>query len=129
MVIREYTRDVDFKCNHVQGQHAVTRAEGVIQKLEQEKKQAAELYHCAYLVLLQLGLAPDDRSLQPLLDGQLFMKDMTRPAQLGDNRKEDPWFWQVERVCSSDIENQDWVVESKILSALEGALMLTMISG
>ena len=57
------------------------------------------------------------------------MKDMTRPAQLGDNRKEDPWFWHMERVCSSDIEDQDWVVEKKILSALEGGLMLTKISG
>ncbi len=57
------------------------------------------------------------------------MKDTTKPAQLGDNRKEDPWFWQVERVRNSDIEDQDWVVESKILSALEGAFMLTKISG
>ena len=57
------------------------------------------------------------------------MKDMTRPAQLGDNRKEDPWFWHMEHVCSSDIEDQDWVVENKILSALEGGLMLTKISG
>jgi hypothetical protein len=129
MTIREYTRNVDFKRDHVRGQRAVTRAEGIIQKLEQERKQAAELYRCAYTALLRLGLASDDQSLQPLLDSQLFMKDPTKPARLGDNRKEDPWFWQVERVRSSDIEDQDWVVESKILSALEGVLMLTKISG
>lgn len=129
MAIREYTRNVDFKRDNVRGQRAVTRAERIIQKLEEERKQAAELYRRAYVGLLRLGLAPDDRSLQPLLDSQLFMKDTTKPAQLGDNRKEDPWFWQVERVRNSDIEDQDWVVESKILSALEGAFMLTKISG
>lgn len=129
MAIREYSRNVDFKRDQVRGQRAVTRAEKLIQKLEQERKRAAESYRHAYMALLHLGLAPDDRSLQPLLDSQLFMKNTTKPAQLGDNRKEDPWFWQVERVRSSGIEDQDWVVESKRLTVLEGALMLTKFSG
>lgn len=127
MAIRTYTSHVDFKHDHVRGQRAITRAENLIQTLEQEKKRAAELYRRAYSALLRLGLALDDRSLQPLLDGQLFMKDTTKPAKLGDNRREDPWFWQVERLCSSGIEDQAWAVESRFLSALESVLMLTEI--
>ena len=129
MAICEYTCNIDFKRDNVQGQCAVTHAERIVQKLEGERKQAAELYRHAYMALLRLGLASDDQSLQPLPDSQLFMKDTTKLAQLGDNRKEDPWFWQAEHVRNSDIEDQDWVVESKIPSALEGALMLTKISG
>ena len=127
MAIRTYTSHVDFKHDHVRGQRAITRAENLIQTLEQEKKRAAELYRRAYSALLRLGLALDDQSLQPLLDSQLFMKDTTKPAKLGDNRREDPWFWQVECLCSSGIEDQAWAVESRFLSALESVLMLTEI--
>ena len=63
MAIHEYTHNLDFKHDHVRGQCAVTHAEGVIQKLEQEKKWAGELYRHAYSALLGLGLAPDDWSL------------------------------------------------------------------
>ena len=44
-----------------------------------------------------------------------------------DNRREDPWFWQVEHLCSSGIEDQAWAVESKFLSTLESVLILTEI--
>ena len=74
------------------------------------------------MALQHLGLAPDDQSLQPLLDSQLYMKDTTKPAQLGDNRKEDPWFWHIECLGSSGIEDQEWAIESKFLSALEHSL-------
>jgi hypothetical protein len=120
MTIRDYTLNVNFKRRNVQTQRAITRAERVIQGLEQEKKRAADLYRHIYSALQRLGLAPDDRSLQPLLDDQLYMKDTSKAALLGDNRKEDPWFWQVERFCSSGIEDQEWAVESKFLSTLDG---------
>jgi len=128
MAIREYNYKAKFKRNHVRGQHANTRAGSVLQGIKQDKNQAVELYRRAYSALLRLGLASDDESLRPLLDNQLFMKDPTKPAELGDNRKEDPWFWQTERVCSSGIEDQEWAVESKIIFVLEHA-MLSGISG
>ena len=122
MAIREYTLNVNFKRCNVRTQRAITRAERAILALEQEKRRAADLYRRTHLALRRLGLAPDDRSLQPLLDSQLYMKDTTKPAQLGDNRKEDLWFWHIERLCSSGIEDQEWAIESKFLSALEHSL-------
>jgi hypothetical protein len=131
MAICVYAYNCDFKRDHVRGQCPNTRAENYLKKLEQDKKQAAELYCCAYSALLCLGLASDDPSLQPLLDNQLFVKDTSKPARLGDNRKEDPWFWQAERCCGLGIDDQEWAIESKSHSYLKARQtpVLTSISG
>ena len=47
--------------------------------------------------LIHLGLAESDASFQELHKDQLHGKDVSRPARLGDSKKEDPWFWIVER--------------------------------
>ena len=46
---------------------------------------------------MHLGMTEDDAVFQPLLDSELCMKNMSKPAKLGDNRKEDPWFWYTGR--------------------------------
>lgn len=123
------TTKLNSSANQVRGQHANTRAASELQATEQEKRCTVELYCHDYSVLQHLGLASDDQSLQPLHNDQLFMKDPTKPAELGDNQKEDPWFWQVERCYGSGIENQEWAIESKTLSAFNGVLILTEVSG
>ena len=130
MSICEYNYKAKIKCKEVQSQHANTRMASKLQGIEQEKKRAAESYRHAYLALQHLSLASDNQSLQPLHDNQLFMKNQTKPGELGDNWKEDPWFWQVERCRSSGIEDQAWAVESKMLSmSNDMVVILTEISG
>ena len=114
MAICVYNYNYKFKCDHVWGQRPNTRAENYLKTLEQDKKWAAEIYRHAYSALSNLGL--NDSSLQPLHDNQLIAKDTSKPAKLGDNQKEDPWFWRVEHFCNQGDDNQEWVVESKCVS-------------
>jgi len=63
--------------------------------LEAEKKEAADWYWCAYAALLHLGFPGNDKSLQPLQDNELGMKNVSQTAERGGSQKEDPWFWTM----------------------------------
>jgi len=80
--------------------------------LEKERKDAATHYQRTYAALLALGFSANNKSLQPLLDNQLFMKDVSKPAQMGDSRRQDPWFWTVGRPSGLTAkEEAEWSVE------------------
>ena len=63
-------------------------------------------------MLIRLGLSESDASLQELHNDQLYGRDASRPARLGDSKKEDPWFWMVGRWSGLTLKEQtDWSLE------------------
>jgi hypothetical protein len=53
-----------------------------------------------------------DASLQELHNNQLYRKNTSQPARLGDSKKEDPWFWMVGRPSGlTPKEQTDWSLE------------------
>jgi len=53
----------------------------------------------------------NDATFRPLLDNELYMKNTSKSAKLGDNRKEEPWFWNATR--PNDLSSSAWAIESK----------------
>ena len=51
---------------------------------------AAATYCPTWAALINLGVPEDDGAFRPLLDTELYMKNTNKPAELGDNRREDP---------------------------------------
>ena len=112
--IKAYYANIKFKKTHVTRQRQNTRAQAIIQILEQEKKDHAARYRCHYHALINLGFPPNDKSLQVLEANQLWMKDVMKKAEMGDSRKEDPWFWIVGRPRGlTKKEEAEWSVERK----------------
>ena len=67
--------------------------------------------------LLKLDASEDDKSLQLLLDSELWGKNKSKPAVLGETKKEDLWFWTVDRPSGlSPVEEKEWSLESMLLS-------------
>lgn len=112
--IQTFNYNLKFKLDFVHGQGPNTRAQQYLQTLSADKINAAEKYRRARQALLVLGLSPDDKTLQPLLDGQLWGLDTSKSAKLGDSKKEEPWFWMVGRPSGlSQKEEHEWSIESK----------------
>ena len=64
--------------------------------------------------LLNLGLAPDSKTLQPLTKSQLWGRNMGAPAELGDTKTDEPWFWVVGRPSGLSQEEQSaWNYEGQ----------------
>jgi len=83
------------------------------QKFPTDKISAADKYRQAHSALIALGLPEDDLTLKPLSDDQLWMTNISQPMQLGDSKREDPWFWSVGCPCGlSKAEEKDWSIES-----------------
>jgi hypothetical protein len=98
----------------VHGQRPNTRAQSFLRTLTKDKICGAEKYRSERKALLALGLPATDQTLQDLQDDQLWSKDSSRPARLGDSRKEDPWFWHVGRPSGlTEAENREWDIERK----------------
>jgi len=117
IAIKTFNANLQFKVAFVHHQRANTRAQAYLRTLQHEKKDATARYQRAYTALLHLGFSPEDKSLQPLHDNQLWMKDVSKTAQMGDSRKEDPWFWTVGRPSGlTPLEETEWSVESESLS-------------
>jgi hypothetical protein len=95
--IKNFNANLDFKKANVFGQRANTRAQQFLSRLAGDKVSGAEKYRIARRALIRLGLSELDASLQELHNDQLYGKDTSRPARLGDSKKEDPWFWTVGR--------------------------------
>jgi len=110
--IKIFNANLDFKKANVFGQRANTRAQAFLSQLSADKISGAEKYRVARRALIRLGLSESDTSLQELCDDQLYGKDASRPARLGDSKKEDPWFWMVGRRSGlTPREQADWSLE------------------
>jgi hypothetical protein len=114
--IKIFNANLDFKKKNVFGQGPNTRAQGFLRQLTADKVSAADKYRIAYRALTSLGLS-EGTELQELCDDQLFGKDASRPAKLGDSKKQDPWFWTVGRSYGlSAKDHADWSLECKACS-------------
>ena len=121
--IKIFNTNLDFKKKNVFGQGANTRAQNFLKQLAADKVNAADKYRTAYRALISLGLSASDPSLQELRDDQLFGKDASRPAKLGDSKREDPWFWTVARPSNLPAKEQaEWSLERKACSYLKWIL-------
>lgn len=119
LAIKIFNFNLDFKKTYVHGQGPNTRAQEYLRTLTNDKKTAADTYRRSRAALIKLGLSETDSSLRELLDSELWSKDTSRPARLGDSRKEDPWFWTVGTPAGmSSKEKTDWSTESKRTSLL-----------
>lgn len=112
--IKIFNANLDFKKKNIFGQGPNTRAQAFLKQLTADKVNAADKYRMAYRALLYLGLSKAETDLQELHDDQLFGKDASRPAKLGDSKKDDPWFWTVGRPHDLPAKEQaEWSLQCK----------------
>lgn len=112
--IKIFNVNLDFKKKNVFGQGPSTRAQDFLKQLTADKVTAADKYRIAYQALTRLGLSRAETELQELRDDELFGKDASRLAKLGDSKNGDPWFWTVGRPQGlSDKEQAEWSLECK----------------
>ena len=105
--IKIFNANLNFKKANVFGQRANTRAQQFLSQLAADKVSGAEKYRVAHRALIRLGLSESDAH-----NDQLYGKDASRPARLGDSKKEDPWFWTVGRPSGlTPKEQTDWSLE------------------
>ncbi len=110
--IKIFNHNLDFKKTYVHGQGPNTRAQDFLRTLVNDKISGAEKYRTERKALLALGLPKDNPVLQDLRDNQLWAKDASKPARLGDSRREDPWFWHVGRPSGlTEKEKNEWDIE------------------
>jgi hypothetical protein len=113
--IKTFNYNIAFKKTNVHGQSANTRAQTFLQSLASDKVSAAEKYRRARAALIRLGLPENDTVLQPLHDGQLWMKNVNLPRVLGETQTPDPWIWTVGRPKGmTRDEETEWSQESEI---------------
>jgi hypothetical protein len=67
---------------------ANTRAQTFLNDLAADKVSAADKYRRARRALLKLGLSTTDRVLRPLENTDLWMKNVSMPRHMGDDRVE-----------------------------------------
>jgi hypothetical protein len=114
LAIQTFNYNMKFKLDNVRGQQPNTRAQQFLSSLSKDKVSAADKYRRVRTALLALGLSEDDKTLQPLLNSQLWCKNENSPAAQGDAKTEDPWYWVVGRPSSlSPAEEAEWQIESK----------------
>ena len=114
--IKIFNAHLDFKKTNVFGQRANTRAQDFLRQLSADKYSAAEKYRVARRALIALGLPESNTVFQELHDNHLYGKDMSRPAKMGDSKREDPWFWTVKMPSELTPEKQnEWSLESEFL--------------
>jgi hypothetical protein len=114
LAIQTFNYNVKFKLDNVRGQRPNTCAQEFLSSLSKDKVSAADKYRRVRTALLTLGLSENDKSLQPLLNTQLWCKDENAPAAQGDAKTEDPWYWMVGRPSGlSPAEEAEWQIESK----------------
>jgi hypothetical protein len=117
--IKIFNANLAFKKDNVFGQRPNTRAQQYLKTLSADKVNAADKYRQARQALLNLGLSKDDQSLRPLHDHELWGKNASCLARLGDTKKEEPWFWAVGMPSKlSEAEQTEWSVECEDKSFL-----------
>ena len=93
--IKTFNYNLAFKKVNIHSQSANTRAQTFLKGLAADKVSAADKYCRARDALLKLGLSETDDVLRPLVDNDLWMKNVSMTRQIGDDDKPDPWFWNV----------------------------------
>ena len=114
LAIQTFNYNMKFKTNNVRGQHTNMWAQQFLLSLSKDKVSTANKYRHIQTALLTLGLSENDKSLQPLLDNQLWCKNKNAPVAQEDAKTEDPWYWMVGRPSGlSPVEEAEWQIESK----------------
>ncbi|KAJ3535599.1 hypothetical protein NMY22_g6415 [Coprinellus aureogranulatus] len=114
IAIKRYNYNLQWKKDHVVGQGPNTRAQQYLNTLANDRKHAGAKYRRVREAMLNLGLDPKDPILRPLSlgDDELKTKNAALPAQLGDSKKKDPWFWNTMRPGGmSKEERKEWSIE------------------
>ena len=112
--IKIFNVNLDFKKKNVFGQGPNTRVQDFLKQLTADKVTAADKYRIAYQALIHLGLSKGETELQELRDDELFGKDASRLAKLGDSKNGDPWFWTVGRPQGLSAKEQaEWSLECR----------------
>ncbi|KAF8662785.1 hypothetical protein AX14_007008 [Amanita brunnescens Koide BX004] len=109
MSIHIWNLHFEFKKLEVHGQQQNTRAQQLLKSLRNNIVTAADTYHHARNALLHLGISENDAAFHPLLDTELYMKNTGKLAKLGDNKKEDPWFWYTGQ--PDGLSSKAWFIE------------------
>ncbi|RXW12072.1 hypothetical protein EST38_g13784 [Candolleomyces aberdarensis] len=110
LAIKVYNHNIAFKEKHVHGQGPSTRSQAYLKTLQDDKLKAFHKYQEARSALLNLGLDPNDKALQPLEQSQLYMtKNRSGQSKLGDSKKGDSWYWNIGRASgyNGDLKNQE----------------------
>ena len=114
-----FNHNLKFKQVQIRGQGLNTRWQNFLGTLSQSKISAADKYRRARRALIALGLSEKDLSLQPLLDNQLWGKNKSTTASLGETKQEEPWFWSVGRPSGLDpVAEREWSLESMFLQSI-----------
>ncbi|TFK61216.1 hypothetical protein BDN72DRAFT_778500 [Pluteus cervinus] len=112
LAIKTFNANYKFKQDNVRGQSHNTRAQLFLETLNKDKVSALDKYNLCRDALLNLGFSLDDKTLQPLTKSQLWGRNMGAPAELGDTKTDEPWFWVVGRPSGlSQEEQKDWNYE------------------
>jgi hypothetical protein len=109
LAIKTFNANRDWKKMNIRGQTANTRAQDFLKTLDSHKVSAHRKYTNARNALLNLGFSVDDKTFRPLLQSELWGRDMGAPLELGDTRNPEPWFWTFGRPTGmSTQEEADW---------------------
>ncbi|KAF8999741.1 hypothetical protein BDZ89DRAFT_1147542 [Hymenopellis radicata] len=112
---------VDDKSTNITGQSALTRAKRIVIRLQLEKQDARALYNYVRGRLLRLGLNPDDLSLQPLKVEDCRVKNVAKPAELGEKRALESWIWTASKPDGLDEAGEkEWMMEVKRVLWMRG---------
>lgn len=119
-VIRTWNVNFNFKKQNVRGQSANTRAQQYLKTLTDDKKAAAEKYtraQNAMASLFQSDVTKSkafklDENLLELRHEDLWGKDTSRPSRTGEQRTEEPWFWNI---GGSKEGSSSWTIERQYL--------------
>ena len=86
MSILTWNLHFEFKKLKVHGQQQNTWVQHLLKMLWKEIVTAADTYHHACNALLHLGMDENDATFCPLMDNELYWKNTSKAAKLGDNR-------------------------------------------
>ncbi|KAF8219326.1 hypothetical protein L208DRAFT_1149512, partial [Tricholoma matsutake] len=112
LTIQTFNHNLKFKINNVRGQGPHTCAQNFLSTLSKDKASAADKYHPMQTAVLALSLSEEDKSLQPLLNTQLWCKNESMALAQGDTKTQDPWYWTVGRPSGlSLVEEKEWSIE------------------
>lgn len=112
-IIQEYNHNLLDKQNNVSGVRMTTHSESFLLSLTADKKAAAERYRSSQRALLALGLPKDDTTWRALSDDELWGRSVSKKRRLAQEKKPDPWFWNVARPRRLTTDQQkEWSKDS-----------------
>ncbi|KAK7013685.1 hypothetical protein R3P38DRAFT_3322377 [Favolaschia claudopus] len=93
--IRTRNWNRDLKHGAIHGVGRTTRAGNYLKTLSNDIELASDTYRRVRVGLVRLGLPNDDETLRPLDHRKKADGKDGKKLELGDARKEEPWFWKV----------------------------------